>query len=126
MATDVSVRGLLRVEGLAVLALSLVLYAQTGAGWGWFAALFLVPDLGLIGYLAGPRAGMVTYNSLHTYAIPLALAVLALAALVPAGALPVAFIWGAHIGLDRALGYGLKRSAGFAHTHLGLIGKAAR
>jgi hypothetical protein len=29
----------------------------------------------------------------------------------------------AHIGLDRALGYGLKYNAGFVFTHLGRIGK---
>jgi hypothetical protein len=32
-------------------------------------------------------------------------------------------IWLAHIGFDRALGYGLKYVAGFASTHLGRIGK---
>ena len=32
-------------------------------------------------------------------------------------------IWLAHIGFDRALGYGLKYSAGFGFTHLGRIGK---
>ena len=34
-------------------------------------------------------------------------------------------IWLAHIGLDRALGYGLKYSKGFAFTHLGTIGRGA-
>jgi hypothetical protein len=29
----------------------------------------------------------------------------------------------AHIGIDRALGYGLKYSTGFGFTHLGRIGK---
>jgi hypothetical protein len=43
----------------------------------------------------------------------------------PAGPalLSVAFIWLAHIGIDRALDYGLKYSTGFAFTHLGRIGK---
>jgi hypothetical protein len=31
-------------------------------------------------------------------------------------------IWLAHIGIDRALGYGLKYSSGFPFTHLGRIG----
>lgn len=31
----------------------------------------------------------------------------------------VATIWAAHIGFDRALGYGLKYPTGFADTHLG-------
>jgi hypothetical protein len=39
--------------------------------------------------------------------------------------LSVALIWLAHIGIDRALGYGLKYSAGFGFTHLGRIGKDA-
>jgi hypothetical protein len=126
MANDNSVRGsarlLLRLEGLVVLVVSLLLYARGGAGWGTFAALFLLPDLGLLGYLAGPRAGSVAYNALHTYAIPLALAG---AALLGAPALlPVALSWSAHIGFDRALGYGLKYGAGFRHTHLGPIGRA--
>jgi hypothetical protein len=39
--------------------------------------------------------------------------------------LSIAMIWLAHIGFDRALGYGLKYSAGFGFTHLGRIGKDA-
>jgi Domain of unknown function (DUF4260) len=35
-------------------------------------------------------------------------------------------IWLAHIGIDRALGYGLKYTAGFTFTHLGRIGAAAK
>jgi hypothetical protein len=37
--------------------------------------------------------------------------------------LSIAMIWMAHIGIDRALGYGLKYSAGFTFTHLGRIGR---
>jgi hypothetical protein len=37
--------------------------------------------------------------------------------------LSIALIWLAHIGIDRALGYGLKYSAGFGFTHLGRIGR---
>jgi hypothetical protein len=39
--------------------------------------------------------------------------------------LSIAMIWLAHIGIDRALGYGLKYQAGFAFTHLGRIGRGA-
>jgi hypothetical protein len=38
--------------------------------------------------------------------------------------LSLALIWLAHIGIDRALGYGLKYTAGFGFTHLGRIGQA--
>ena len=37
--------------------------------------------------------------------------------------LSIAMIWLAHIGIDRALGFGLKYEAGFAFTHLGRIGR---
>jgi hypothetical protein len=35
----------------------LVLYRHYSLSWGWFAALFLIPDLAMLGYLAGPRVG---------------------------------------------------------------------
>jgi hypothetical protein len=38
--------------------------------------------------------------------------------------LSIAMIWMAHIGIDRALGLGLKYDVGFSFTHLGRIGKA--
>jgi hypothetical protein len=34
--------------------------------------------------------------------------------------------WAFHIGVDRALGYGLKFEDGFQHTHLGTIGRGGR
>jgi hypothetical protein len=40
--------------------------------------------------------------------------------------LSIAMIWLAHLGIDRALGYGLKYFAGFGFTHLGRIGAAAK
>ncbi len=48
-----SVVTLLRLEGLVVAAISAVLYARTGASWWLFAALWLLPDLSMLGYLTG-------------------------------------------------------------------------
>lgn len=109
-----------RAEGAAVLAAALVAYAWLGASWLLFAGLLLLPDLGMLGYLAGPRVGAITYNLVHMYAGP-AVAVLAGVAGVT-WALPVGVIWLAHIGMDRALGYGLKLPSGFKDTHMGRIG----
>lgn len=115
------VRLLLRAEGLVVLAASVAAYAQFGAGWGWFAALFLLPDLSFLAYLSGPRLGALAYNAAHSY-----LGAVALLAVGVLGASPMllaaALVWCAHIGFDRLLGYGLKYSAGFGHTHLGRLG----
>ena len=111
------VRWLLRTEGLAALAAAVTLYAATGRGWGFFALLFLAPDLSFAAYLAGPRFGAIAYNLLHTYIGPLALALFSHAAHAP-GLVPVAYIWAGHLGFDRALGYGLKYATAFGDTHL--------
>jgi len=117
-----SVVVLLRLEGLAVAAISAVLYARTGASWWLFAALWLAPDLSMLGYLSRPCRGARIYNAFHAYVVP---AVLALSALLlrDHSMLPIALIWANHIGVDRMLGFGLKYSNGFAWTHLGMLGR---
>lgn len=117
-----SVLRLLRLEGLAVAVLSAVLYARTGASWWLFAALWLAPDLSMLGYLGGSCRGARSYNSVHSYVLPGVLALSALLLHVPA-LLPPALIWINHIGVDRLMGYGLKYSDGFGWTHLGRLGK---
>jgi hypothetical protein len=116
---------LLRLEGLTLFAGMTLLYAVWGGSWWIYAVLFLVPDLSFASYLAGPRVGAVIYNAAHSYMAPMALMVLGFAAAAPL-ILSIAMIWLAHIGIDRALGYGLKYSAGFGFTHLGRIGKDAK
>lgn len=111
---------LLRLEGLALFLASLAAMAWLGEGWGLFLALWLVPDLSMLGYLAGPRWGARAYNAAHMTPGPLLLGCLALRwpeLLVPALA------WASHVGGDRALGYGLKSPTGFRDTHLGRIGR---
>jgi hypothetical protein len=113
---------LLRLEGLAVAAVSAVLCARTGAHWWLFAALWLTPDLSMLGYLAGSCWGARSYNAVHSYVVPAVLALSAYLLSAPA-VLPFALIWANHIGVDRLMGYGLKYSDGFGWTHLGRLGK---
>jgi len=108
---------LLRIEGLAVLAGSVFLYARYGRGWLFFALLFLVPDVAFLAYLAGHRVGAAVYNLLHTYTGPVLLGLIALAT-GSQTLLSIELIWLAHIGFDRFLGYGLKTEGGFKDTHL--------
>lgn len=116
------VRIVLRLEGFCVLIAAAVAYSKFGLGWGTFALLFLTPDLSFLGYLAGPKIGAASYNAAHSYMG--AIACLTADVVVPAPMLlSVALIWCAHIGFDRALGYGLKYSEGFSFTHLGRIGR---
>jgi uncharacterized protein DUF4260 len=83
--------------------------------------LFLAPDLSFRAYLAGPKIGAWVYNAMHSIVIPMMMLTAGFG-FAPPLVLSVALIWLAHIGFDRALGYGLKYSAGFGFTHLGRIG----
>lgn len=94
-------------------------FAFDGAWW-MFLLLALAPDIGMVGYLANARVGAWTYNATHVYAAPLALAVLG-ATFDSRFAVLVGAVWIAHIGADRALGYGLKEPTGFRDTHLGSL-----
>lgn len=116
-------RILLRLEGLAAVAAAVWAYQLSGGSWGWFAVLLLVPDLSMFAFLAGPRAGAIAYNAVHTYVGPGLVAALAWVAHAP-WFVSLALIWVAHIGIDRALGYGLKYATAFSDTHLGRIGRA--
>src|SRR5690606_14523225 len=102
----------------------LLAYEQLGGSWAQFSVLFLLPDLALLGYLLNSRWGAWVYNTTHSTLGP---AVLVLIGASGSASFwwPLAAVWLAHIGLDRALGYGLKHASGFADTHLGRIGRAA-
>ena len=115
---------MLRLEGLALFVGMTLLYAVWGGSWWLYFILFLAPDLSFIAYLSGPRFGAMIYNAMHSYLIPVPLMTLGFGLEAPL-LLSIAIVWLTHIGFDRALGYGLKYSAGFGFTHLGRIGRAA-
>jgi hypothetical protein len=110
-------RVLLRLEGLALLAGGVALYLHFDYSLLALVLLALVPDFSLAGYLAGPRLGTVIYNAVHTTLLPIALGTIGVLsdADVP---VQLALIWLAHIGADRAIGFGLKYPSTFSDTHL--------
>ena len=110
-------RALLHVEGLAVAAAAIVLYFHAGYPWWLLLALVLAPDVSMVGYAAGPTVGAAAYDAAHTYAFPVVLAAVGLV-VDSRTAVELGLIWLAHIGVDRAVGYGLKYPAGFKDTHL--------
>ena len=115
-------RLLLRIEGAALALAAVFMFHRLGGNWWWFA-LILAPDIGLAAYLIGTRPGAVAYNAFHITLVPLVL--VALGFLLPSfDLISLALVWAAHIGIDRALGLGLKYGAGFGFTHLGRIGGA--
>ncbi len=108
---------ILRLEGLVVMLGAVAAFQVLDGSWGFFALLFLAPDLFMLGYLRGPKVGAWVYNFAHTYSTPAALGVWWFVT-PELDLLPIAAIWTAHIGLDRALGLGLKEVTGFKDTHL--------
>ena len=115
-------RMILQAEGAVALAAAAGAYGWSGTHWSLFAVLFLVPDLAMLAYFAGPRVGAASYNLAHSYILPAILLGVGLAV----GSIwfvPVALTWIAHIGFDRTVGYGLKYATAFGDTHLGRKGK---
>ena len=115
----------LRVEGAAAFVAGVAAYLALGGSWILLVPLLLMPDISMVGYLFGRAAGAAVYNLAHNWAVGLILAGAGFALdfpwLVMAGAVLVA-----HVGMDRALGYGLKYGSAFRDTHLGHIGPARR
>ena len=118
------VRSWLRLEGLAAFGAGLVLYGLSGGDWIFFVPLLLLPDLSMLGYLGGPRVGSAAYNLVHNWALGFGALLIGVWLDSPA-VLLVAGLVIAHVGMDRALGYGLKLPSAFGETHLGHVGKSA-
>ena len=112
---------ILRSEALAALGAGVGIWLSNGGSALWLLPAILAPDISMLGYLVNSRVGAVTYNVVHNWT--LAIAALGLGwwlkvdPLLLVGALLVA-----HVGMDRALGYGLKLPTDFRDTHLGRIG----
>ena len=111
---------LLHLEGLVLAAAAILLYARSDGNWLLFVLLVLAPNLAALGYLAGARLGAITYNTVHTEALPAALALFGLFAGNQV-ALLLALIWLCHIGADRFFGFGLKYATAFKDTHLSRV-----
>ncbi len=118
-------KSVIRVEELSLAMLAFFLFLSLPYSWWWFFILLLAPDLSMLGYLVNPRIGAVVYDAVHHKAVAVLLFVLG-------GLMGIPWIQAAglvllaHSSLDRVLGYGLKYGDSFQHTHLGLIGRAAR
>jgi hypothetical protein len=114
----------IKIEELGLLAIAIFgLYHQPlqFSWWAWIL-IFLLPDIGALGYLISSEAGAFTYNLLHYRFI--GVAVLAIGYFTPNQYLVLAgLIILGHSSCDRALGYGLKLPDNFKHTHLGWIGE---
>lgn len=112
---------IIKTEELAMLVLGIWMFSLYNISWRWFIGFFLVPDIGMLGYLINNRWGAFLYNIFHHKAIAIGIGLLGfylkLQVLEIAG-----IILFSHSSFDRMLGYGLKYEKGFKFTHLGEIG----
>jgi len=112
----------LKTEELTQFIASIVIliYLDVNISWWLWPVVFLLPDIGMLGYLVNPRIGAWTYNIFHLKSI--ALVVLAAGYFFDVKELAVAgVILFGHAAMDRTLGYGLKYPDSFKHTHLGMM-----
>ncbi|MGV3768027.1 MAG: DUF4260 domain-containing protein [Chitinophagaceae bacterium] len=106
--------------GAMLLCLAGIWYMNTGIAWYWWILLFFSPDISMLGYLGGNKAGAFLYNLFHHKGVGcvwIAVGIfLEKDMAVVAGLLLIA-----HCSFDRLMGYGLKMNEGFKHTHLGVL-----
>ncbi len=115
-------KNLLKIEEFFLFGLALFLFWRLGYSWGWYALLFLAPDLSALGYVISPRFGAWTYNLVHHKGVAVTLYGLGSLIAVPWLMFAGTILLG-HSSLDRVFGYGLKYPDAFQNTHLGMIGK---
>ena len=115
-------RNTIRIEEAAMFALSIYLFNLTNFEYWWFAVLILVPDIGMLGYIAGSKTGAFTYNLTHHKAIAIVVLCLGWYFSIDWAELCGIIMFG-HSSMDRILGYGLKYPDSFHHTHLGWLVK---
>ncbi len=114
---------ILQLEEAAMLGICIYGLILLKVDWWYYLLLLLGPDISMLGYLAGNKAGAVCYNIFHHKAV--AVLVFSLGIYSQSSLLQViGLILFGHSSMDRTMGYGLKYFDGFGHTHLGLIGKA--
>lgn len=110
---------------LAALVTVILFISFAGYDWWWLFVIFPLIDLSAIGYLTNNRFGALTYNLGHSFIGP-AILICIYALGIGQWGLFLGMAWLFHIFVDRSLGYGLKHTQGFHHTHLGPIGKAKK
>ncbi|MCR9131986.1 MAG: DUF4260 domain-containing protein [bacterium] len=112
---------LLRLEESAQLLAAIIFLVMEEADWWWYLILFIGPDIGMFGYAINTKFGAIIYNLFHHKGLAVIVFLLGVHFNSEILSLLGAILFG-HAAMDRILGYGLKHSDDFKHTHLGWIG----
>ncbi len=108
----------LQLEELGMFLLSIYLFSRLPFAWWWYPALILVPDVSMVGYAFGNKAGAISYNVVHHKALAIAVYIAGIQFQSEWLQLTGLILFG-HSSMDRLMGYGLKTFKGFKSTHLG-------
>jgi len=108
---------LLKLEDAVLFVLAVATFSRLDYPWWAYLALFLVPDVSIVGYLINPRAGAALYNLAHHQGVAVG-ACLAAAWFGSDPLLLAGTVLLGHSALDRVFGFGLKYPDAFTHTHL--------
>lgn len=110
----------LKLEEIGCLALSIALFTTLDYPWWVYLALFLTPDLAMLGYVWNPKIGAFLYNVFHHKGLAVLFILVGVAFDEQVVTLTGSILLG-HAAMDRIWGFGLKYSDSFQHTHLGWI-----
>lgn len=114
---------LLKLEEALMFVFAIFLFSKLSYAWWWYPVLIFAPDLSMLGYLGGAKLGALIYNFVHHKALGLGVLIFGFVLASQPTQLAGLIFFG-HSSMDRVLGYGLKHSDSFQHTHLGMIGKS--
>lgn len=107
----------LKLEEFAQLILGIYAFSLLPFAWWWFLVLFLVPDIGMMGYAMNNKIGAFAYNLFHHKGVAIVFFILGML-LSNSFLQAIGVILFAHAAFDRLFGYGLKYEKGFKFTHL--------
>jgi hypothetical protein len=114
----------LKLESLGLFLLFTAVYFYLFPGtWGFYLALFFIPDVSFILFVITKKLGAIAYNIFHHQGV-MALLLMFGFWLKEDTVIKIALIFLAHSTFDRVAGYGLKYFDSFDHTHLGWVGKS--
>jgi Domain of unknown function (DUF4260) len=118
---------LLKLEELAMFALSISVIARLPYAWYWWPVWILAPDLSMLAYLGGNKIGAIGYNLVHHKGVAISIYLVGFYTGHPAMEYAGLILFG-HSCMDRGMGYGLKYFSGFGDTHLGkmAVGRAPK
>ena len=113
-------KNIIKLEELMMFLLSVYLFSFLDYAWWLYLMLILAPDIGMLGYLINTSVGATTYNLFHHKGIAIIVGFAGFWWLIPELQLAGIILF-SHSSMDCILGYGLKFSDNFKHTHLGNI-----